>query len=109
MPLWPPRAGGVGRGARDLIGHEHRELLDQFAKLFMPRPLVPEDGHLVQDQRMVEDVDLAPGHRPTSYRISPRSRASLSPRSIAAIFWTRCSCRPPSKGGSSQVRTTSRA
>src|SRR5205807_1139196 len=40
-------------------GHQHRELLDQFAKLLVPRPPVPEDRELVLDQRVIEDPHLA--------------------------------------------------
>ena len=47
--------------ARDLIAHEKRHLLEQLPEVFGRRFLIPHQGQLVEDQRVIEDVQVWKG------------------------------------------------
>ena len=52
--------GGHGQVAGRLIGDEHTDLADELAKILDAGVLVPHDGQLVCNQRMIHDVYLRP-------------------------------------------------
>src|ERR1041385_3341197 len=61
--------------AGGLIGHQHRDLRDQLLEILDRRGLVPEDGELVLDQRVLEDGEVGEagvggGHGAGIYRVA---------------------------------------
>ena len=55
--------------ARDLIAHQHSDLVEQLAEILGARLLVTHNGKLVGDQGMIDDMKLTHSHSSLFYSL----------------------------------------